>query len=63
MKLKTSQQIRLGRLFKGAVYKDEIAQLQLPIPKTPDLAGAVVDFLRQLVPAGADPRPVEPAAG
>jgi transcription-repair coupling factor (superfamily II helicase) len=48
--LKTSQQIRLGRLFKGAVYKEELAQLVLPIPKTPDLAGTLVDLLRQLVP-------------
>ncbi len=58
LKLKTSQQIRLGRLFKGAVYKEDIGQLQLPIPKTPDLAGAIVDLLRQLVPPGADSRPV-----
>jgi len=58
LKLKVSQQIRLGRLFKGAVYKEDIGQLQLPIPKTPDLAGAIVDFLRQLVPPGA---PVEAA--
>jgi transcription-repair coupling factor (superfamily II helicase) len=50
VQLKTSQTIRLTRLFKGAVYKEEIGQLQLPIPKTPDLAGTLVDFLRQLIP-------------
>ena len=48
--LKASQQIRLTRLFKGAVYKEPVQQLMLPIPKTPDLAGTLVDFLRQLVP-------------
>jgi transcription-repair coupling factor (superfamily II helicase) len=48
--LKTSQQIRLSRLFRGAVYKEGAEQLQLPIPKTPDLAGTLVQFLRDLVP-------------
>lgn len=31
--VKTSQQIRLTRLFKGAVYKENLEQLLLPIPK------------------------------
>jgi len=48
--LKTSQQIRLTRLFRGAVYKEAGEQLLLPIPKTPDLAGTLVTLLRQLVP-------------
>jgi len=48
--LKTSQQIRLTRLFRGAVYKEAAEQLMLPIPKTPDLAGTLVDLLRTLVP-------------
>ncbi|QXC61013.1 transcription-repair coupling factor [Aquihabitans sp. G128] len=48
--LKTSQTIRLERLFKGAVYKEEQGQVIFPIPKTPDLAGTIVDLLRQLVP-------------
>ncbi|MFN8018145.1 MAG: transcription-repair coupling factor [Acidimicrobiales bacterium] len=50
LRLKASQQVRLARLFKGAVYKEPVEQLMLPIPKTPDLAGTLVDFLRQLVP-------------
>ncbi|MCB0988318.1 MAG: transcription-repair coupling factor [Acidimicrobiales bacterium] len=50
--LRTSQTIRLGRLFKGAVYKEDQAQVVFPIPKTPDLAGTIVDLLRQLVPPG-----------
>lgn len=48
--LRTSQTIRLARLFKGAVYKEDAAQVVFPIPKTPDLAGTIVDLLRQLVP-------------
>ena len=68
VQLKTSQTIRLARLFKGAVYKPDIDRLVLPVPKTPDLAGTLVDLLRQLLPptpggvgngnptkAGADP--------
>ena len=50
--LRTSQTIRLTRLFKGAVYKEEQELVMFPIPKTPDLAGTLVDFLRQLVPPG-----------
>jgi transcription-repair coupling factor (superfamily II helicase) len=48
--LKASQAIRLGRLFKGAVYKEDQAQVIFPIPKTPDLAGTIVDLLRTLIP-------------
>ena len=50
--LRTSQTIRLQRLFKGAVYKEEQEQLVFPMAKTPDLAGAVVEVLRLLVPPG-----------
>ena len=48
--LKASQQVRLARLFKGAVYKEDPQLLMLPIPKTPDLPGTLVDLLRQLIP-------------
>ncbi|MGI8938939.1 MAG: transcription-repair coupling factor [Iamia sp.] len=48
--LKQSQQIRLQRLFKGAIYKEGTEMLMLPIPKTPDLAGTLVDLLRELIP-------------
>ncbi|WP_421120826.1 transcription-repair coupling factor [Aquihabitans daechungensis] len=48
--LKASQQVRLQRLFRGAVYKENLEQLMLPIPKTPDLAGTLVDLLRNLIP-------------
>ncbi|HEX2576172.1 MAG TPA: TRCF domain-containing protein, partial [Aquihabitans sp.] len=48
--LKASQGIRLARLFKGSVYKEDLGQVIFPIAKTPDLAGTVVDLLRALVP-------------
>ncbi|WCO68423.1 transcription-repair coupling factor [Iamia majanohamensis] len=50
VELKQSQEIRLQRLFKGAVYKEGQGLLVLPVPKTPDLAGTLVDLLRQLIP-------------
>ena len=53
IELKASQTIRLHRLFKGAVYKEAAGQLVLPVPRTPDLAGTIVDLLRQLVPPAA----------
>jgi len=50
LKLRTSQTIRLNRLFKGAVYKEDQELVIFPVPRTPDLAGTIVDLLRQLVP-------------
>ena len=56
--LKTSQAIRLKRLSRNAVYKEDVQQLQVPIPRGADPAEALVTFLRELVP----PEPVEAAA-
>jgi len=56
LELRTSQVIRLHRLFKGAVYKEPQAQVLLPVPRSPDLAATMVDVLRTLVP------PAEPQA-
>jgi transcription-repair coupling factor (superfamily II helicase) len=50
LRLKTSQTIRLGRLFKGSVYKEDAGQVVFPIAKTPDLTGTIVELLRLLVP-------------
>lgn len=50
LRLKTSQKIRLERLMKGAVYKEEQGQLVFPVPRTPDLPGTIVELLRQLIP-------------
>jgi transcription-repair coupling factor (superfamily II helicase) len=48
--LRTSQVMRLNRLFKGAVYKEESELVVLPIPRSPDLAATLLDLLRKLVP-------------
>ncbi len=53
--LPQSKQLRLARLYKGAVYKDGDRQLQLPVPKGPSLADDLVEALRQLVPPPATP--------
>jgi transcription-repair coupling factor (superfamily II helicase) len=48
--LPASKRIRLERLYKGAVLKDEVGQLQLPVKDPPAAAGEVVEALRALVP-------------
>jgi transcription-repair coupling factor (superfamily II helicase) len=55
--LKVSQEVRLKRLVKGAVYKPDTQQLQLPVIKQDALAQGVVTLLQELVP------PVDVAAG
>ena len=52
--LRTSQVMRLNRLFRGAVYKEESELVVLPVPKSPDLAATLVDLLRKLVPPAED---------
>ena len=53
--LKTSEELRLRRLAKGAIVKDEIKQVVVPIPSRQDPATFLVGFLRALVPI---PEPV-----
>jgi transcription-repair coupling factor (superfamily II helicase) len=50
VKLKVSEEVRLKRLVKGAVYKPDLGQLQLPVVKRDGLADGVVTLLRQLIP-------------
>lgn len=50
IELRTSQVMRLQRTVKGGVWKEEARQLVLPVPRTPDLPGTLVDLLRSLVP-------------
>ena len=47
--LKTSQVMRLARVAKGAVYKEDLAQLVVPLRSGTDPASFLVDLLRQLV--------------
>jgi len=49
--LPTSRRIRLQRLYKEAVYKEDLEQLVLPLPRGTDPAPYLVGLLRELVPA------------
>jgi len=49
--LPTSRRIRLQRLYKQAVYKEDLEQLVLPLPPGTDPAPYLVEVLRELVPA------------
>jgi transcription-repair coupling factor (superfamily II helicase) len=48
--LKTSQRVRLGRLAPKAVYKEEVGQLVLSLPKSTDPAEHLVVLLGELAP-------------
>jgi transcription-repair coupling factor (superfamily II helicase) len=51
LQLLASRQVRLQRLNREAVYKEELGQLVAPLPRGTDPAPALVDLLRELVPA------------
>jgi transcription-repair coupling factor (superfamily II helicase) len=56
--LKVSQEVRLARLVKGASYKAEAQQLQLPVrQKGRALVQGLVSLLRQVIPPGAEASP------
>jgi len=57
--LKTSQAIRLRRLFPKAVHKEDLAQLVVPLVRGAEPVDAVLALLATLVPAGDE----APAAG
>jgi len=48
--LKTSEEMRLRRLARDSIYKEEIKQLVVPIKRGADPATFLVGFLRELVP-------------
>ncbi len=59
--LKTSESLRLRRLARDAVVKEDLKQLIVPLPRGRDVASFLVGFLRELVPAAqasAEPQPV-----
>jgi len=60
LELRTSQRIRLQRLARDAVYKEETGQLVMPLGRGVDALATVVRVLGELVPA--DPLPVASAA-
>ncbi|TMK89435.1 MAG: transcription-repair coupling factor [Actinobacteria bacterium] len=49
--LPASRRIRLQRLYKDAVYKEDLGQLVLPLPRGTDPPAYLVEVLRELVPA------------
>jgi transcription-repair coupling factor (superfamily II helicase) len=55
VKLKTSEELRLQRLARGAIYKQDpakdVQQLVIPIARGSEPAEFLVGFLRELVPA------------
>jgi transcription-repair coupling factor (superfamily II helicase) len=50
IELKMSATLRLRRLSKGAKYKEDLAQLVVPLPRRVDPSAYLVKFLRDLVP-------------
>jgi transcription-repair coupling factor (superfamily II helicase) len=51
LKLKTSQSIRLARMFPKAIYKEDVSQIVLPVPPRQDAAEYLMAFLDAIVPA------------
>ena len=51
--LRTSGALRLRRLARDAVYKEDLHQLVLPLRKGTDVATALVTLLRELIPEEA----------
>jgi transcription-repair coupling factor (superfamily II helicase) len=49
--LKLSETMRLRRISKGAKYKEDLAQLVVPLPRGADPSTFLSGFLRDLVPA------------
>ncbi len=51
VELKLSHTIRLKRMSKGAIYKEDFEQLVVPLPRGRDAAEFLVAFLDELIPA------------
>ncbi len=50
VQLRTSQVMRLQRLAKGAIYKEDTGLVVLPLAATDELVTLLVDRLRELIP-------------
>jgi transcription-repair coupling factor (superfamily II helicase) len=48
--LKLSQKMRLERLYKGAVYKEELAQVQVPLRDAASSPDQIIEMLGAIVP-------------
>ena len=51
LKLRTSETMRLRRLSRDAIYKEDLGQVSLPLRRGVDPATQLVTLLRELVPA------------
>jgi transcription-repair coupling factor (superfamily II helicase) len=51
LSLRTSATIRLRRVARDAVYKEELRQLVVPLPRGSDVATVLRELLTELVPA------------
>src|SRR5262249_31518659 len=47
--LKVSEQMRLKRLVKDSVYKEEIGQVQVPLRQKTDVVAGLILLLRELI--------------
>jgi transcription-repair coupling factor (superfamily II helicase) len=50
LELKTSQRIRLQRLYGKAVYKEDLAQLVVPVPRGANAVDFLLEFFAAMVP-------------
>jgi transcription-repair coupling factor (superfamily II helicase) len=57
IQLKASERVRLTRLVPKAVYKEDIGQIVLPLPRRADVPGDLAALLGQLCPPVASPAP------
>ena len=57
LELKASQKVRLGRLAPKAVFKEDIGQLVMPLPRGSDPAADLAALLEQLAPPLASAAP------
>ncbi len=53
--LKASEEVRFRRLARDGVYKPDLGEMQLRVPRKGDLPSMVVDFLRELRPPDESP--------
>jgi transcription-repair coupling factor (superfamily II helicase) len=51
IELRTSEQIRLRRLARDGIYKEDRRELKVPVPKKVEPAGFLLGLLTELVPA------------
>jgi transcription-repair coupling factor (superfamily II helicase) len=51
LELKVSESLRLKRIARAAIVKEDIRQLVVPIPRGQDPATFLVAFLDELIPA------------